>query len=61
MQLVEGHEADTSLAREVSSILADYFEDDIPSPTDAAISRGRAKLIVRDAANDDEPLIAATA
>lgn len=40
---------------EVSAIICEHFPDGMESPTDAALARGRAKIIFRDAANDDLP------
>lgn len=45
---------DLSVEQEVAAILAEHFPNGLDSPTDAAIARGRAKTIIRDAANDDE-------
>lgn len=55
MQAVVIHELDDTgdLDAEVSAILADYFEGDVASPTEVGLAKGRAKVIIRDAANDD--------
>ena len=46
---------DLAVAVEVEAIMAEYFPNGLQSPTTAAIARGRATVIYRDAANDDLP------
>lgn len=53
-QVPPNETADLQLVREVEAILTEHFPEGLASPTDAAISRGRAKVIIRDAANDDD-------
>lgn len=63
-QLVEtdiADDIDMDMVVEVASLLDDYFPFGLQSPTSAALALGRAGVIYRDAANDDEPYIAATA
>ena len=42
----------------VETVMVEHFPHGLqPSPTTAALSSGRAKVIIRDAANDDSPVI----
>lgn len=47
---------DLDVYAEVEAIISDCFPVGMSSPTEAASSRGRAKVIIRDAANDDQPV-----
>lgn len=50
----EGHVLDLSADAEVEAILADHLPGGVQDITAAALARGRAKVILRDAANDDD-------